>query len=207
MKHPTSQQVASIVAKFESILYMTKERMVKKRFLRSAIITYGENCRSHLDMGVGAVNNGHECGTIHCHGGWYAIAAGLHKKKIVGFNDGANKMAEDLGFGKDLFNLTDWAHSNPDLWGNVCGIHMFGNAIAFYSEGRPDGALSLQDIIDHWREVGVRLLRMELAQKAEDDRIKAKKANIYPDITEQLAVLGATTAHDMVDQPIREFVN
>lgn len=143
MQHPKSENVLKVIGKLKNVLPMaTRER--------------------HLDMQEGAVNNGsHPCGTTHCHGGWFAVAMGLHLiSDYVDYNNGANKMAECLGF-PNMIQLENWAESNEHLWGNEDGTRMFCNEDAFISPTRPDGAENLQHIIDHWTEVYERLVALE----------------------------------------------
>lgn len=48
----------------------------------------------HLNMmEPDAKSENHECGTIHCFGGWYAVAACDHSEVYLGYDDGANEMA------------------------------------------------------------------------------------------------------------------
>lgn len=114
-----------------------------------------------LDMSYPFVDNceHHTCGTIHCFGGWFAVAclnARLLKRGVY-FSDGANKMAKILGFECRLF-LEQWAARNPNIWGNSSGGGMFHLAIAFQdSVYRPFGAKSVSDIINHLEEVQARL--------------------------------------------------
>jgi hypothetical protein len=112
--------------------------------------------KNHLHMGEDAVNDDdHKCGTIHCHGGWYAVAT-LDNTKFLTFIDGYDKLARDLGMNVDG-ELEHWARLNPEIWGNDQGISMFMHELAFKSPTRPNGAENLQDIINHWIEVRDRL--------------------------------------------------
>jgi hypothetical protein len=134
---------------------MTKAQVqtVIDNFRKVLPLTVQEN---HLAMHQGAVNtDGYKCGTIHCHGGWYAIAACDTLKPII-FVHGANKLAYHLGF-IDNMQLRLWAKENPQIWGNSNGAYMFVDKVAFMSESRPGGAQNLQHIIDHWVEVQSRL--------------------------------------------------
>lgn len=163
LKHPHSSQVLKVIQAFESVLPMAKARY-------------------HLDMHQAQVTSGSEaCGTTHCHGGWFSIACKLHLRQYCGFLDGADRMAEILGF-DDNYILEQWAAENPIIWGNYRGRGMFCAELAFASPARPDGAKNLQHIIDHWREVRERLLALEnpyqtsaiseLAQQAMEDKIE-----------------------------------
>lgn len=120
-------------------------------------------------MESGCTVNKHGCGTVHCHGGWFAIALGLPKYHghdgkgrwvSVNYATGGNMMARILGL-KDKDQLTDWAHENPKIWGNKNGNIMFSAERAFGSETNPGGANDLQDIVDHWQDVYNRLYQLE----------------------------------------------
>lgn len=113
--------------------------------------------QAKLDMEQGCVNNPfHICGTVHCHGGFYAIGAcDLENHPI--YIHGADQMAKDLGL-EDNQELERWANDHPKEWGNEKGRYMFINETSFKSSTRPNGAKSLKDIIQHWREVKERLI-------------------------------------------------
>lgn len=110
--------------------------------------------------------SGNDCGTTHCHGGWYAVAV-CDLTKSVTFSDGACMMAHTLGLGvggkyESVVNLSRWAAINSDIWGNISGCYMFSSRTAFYHPTkRPYGAMNLQDIVDHWTEVYERVKAQE----------------------------------------------
>lgn len=112
---------------------------------------------SALDMRITTIHE--SCGTVHCFGGWYAIAT-LEKKEIHSYSDfylGVIRMAKDLGFDKPS-QLDTWAFHNTLMWGNHRGGNMFTSCSAFYhAVKRPRGAKNLQHIIDHLEEVRDRL--------------------------------------------------
>lgn len=123
------------------------------KFIKIMPLTTHEN---HLSMIAGNVNRNYECGSVHCHAGWYAIAA-CDLSQPLTFYNGANQMAKDLGF-EDYTELLSWANKHKKVWGNDNGTDMFGKRHAFYEpEKRPNGANTLQDIVDHWTEVYYRL--------------------------------------------------
>lgn len=157
MRNPTSQQVQKVIDNLTSVLPLTFDKNGKQR-------------DKHLSMAVGSVRTTdehlgviHECGTTHCHGGWYAVAVCDRTRQSIGYMDGTMKMAEHLGF-KDDMQLEYWAYENPEIWGNDWGVSMFEaeGEKAFYNEScRPQGATNLNDIIDHWKEVKQRLVELE----------------------------------------------
>jgi hypothetical protein len=118
MHTPTKAHWQVVIDKLKSILPMAKHE-------------------SNFDMGQGRVNCFHKCGTVHCVGGWYAIASGLHNMGPVDYEDGADFMAADLGFkqlhpsveAKEL--LRDWAYENCHIWGNHSGYSMFSDEAAY----------------------------------------------------------------------------
>lgn len=90
------------------------------------------------------------CGTPMCHAGYYAIMNSMDD-----YEDGANKMAKDLGF-KNSRDLLTWALDNPEIWGNKNGNGMFSAPISFGID-TPTAIGDLQVIIDHWKGVQSRL--------------------------------------------------
>lgn len=128
--------------------------------------------KNHLDMGETFIKQkdlGHKCGTVHCHAGWYGVAKfDLSKEPVVTYLKGADAIAQDLGFkrtknGTPRYGLSDWAGQNPNIWGNPFGDRIFSHEIAFMNfEKRPQGAETLQHIIDHWQEVYERVKTQEL---------------------------------------------
>lgn len=170
----SSEAILTVIENFKSVLPLAKSKF-------------------HLDMSESNVNrDGHTCGTVHCHGGWYAIAALDTKNYIVDFDNGADIMARHLGL-IGRYRMMEWADQNPRLWGNEMGYSMFSGKMAFHHPTkRPSGALTLKDIVDHWVEVYGRV-------KAIED---AKKAPAYPDITSELAVLPGEETPDVVTKSI-----
>lgn len=156
MRNPTSEQVQKVIDNLVSVLPLTFN---KKGAVR----------KGHLDMAEGDVKNMcgdeeiHTCGTTHCHGGWYAVAACDTTRNYVDYMHGADKMARDLGF-RNSGDLERWADTTRDIWGNESGYDMFDayGEMAFYDKTcRPKGAKKLSDIIDHWRGVKKRLEELE----------------------------------------------
>lgn len=117
--------------------------------------------KGHLNMSEMRVKgDDYQCGTVHCHGGWYTVATCKMDKHIL-FVEGAEKLARHLGF-KSPHDLKLWAEENPKLWGNDNGYDMFGDKLAFLNtELRPKGAKTLQDIVDHWTEVYKRVKKLK----------------------------------------------
>lgn len=120
----------------------------------------------------------HKCGTVHCHAGLYAVAmieqGRISKEYVAGrsgidWGAGVEGMSEDLGFPAEDYaeleavsGMETWADTHPVEWGNAHGANMFESKEAFYhATRRPNGAESVQDIVDHWRDVRCRLLKLE----------------------------------------------
>jgi hypothetical protein len=150
-KHPKSENILKVIKTFEKVLPSAKKR-------------------GHLDMTEPKVR---ECGTVHCHGGWFAVAV-CDLKKGVDYIDGANEMARMLGFAFYL-DLESWARDEEKIWGNDAGALMFSDSSAFQSEKRPEGAKSLQDIVDHWKEVYERVVKFEKAKRRKEREKNKKK--------------------------------
>jgi len=144
---PTKAQVQTVIDNFIRILPMAAHE-------------------GALDMSEGSIDEKNQCGTISCHGGWYAIAClkECEEKfpevtpRFIDFVEGANLMAMHMGF-EHSDALEDWAASSPKVWGNEDGHSMFSacGVMAFFSPTRPDGANTLADIVEHWKEVQDRL--------------------------------------------------
>jgi hypothetical protein len=130
MHTPTKQQWQTVIDNFVRVLPLAK-------------------AKRHLDMTEPKVFCGglHKCGTNHCVAGWYAVAT-IHKLdgSYVGFSDGANKMAQHLGF-PGMIDLEEWAELNPQIWGNHFGTMLFYNERAF------DYAQTLHDVITFLEKV------------------------------------------------------
>jgi hypothetical protein len=94
-------------------------------------------------MSEGRVNSDdHECGTIHCAAGWYAIAT-LVNEQSLNYNDGAIAMAAHLGF-ECREDLEHWAARSSTIWGNQSGWAIFCDTRAY---GFTHGGLS--DVVSH----------------------------------------------------------
>lgn len=149
MKNPTSQQVQTVIDHFERVLPQA-------------------TLDNHLDMKEVKVKDGcYDCGTVHCHAGWYAVAkkAYFDKFDYHSFNylDGIALMVDDLGF-QNKYELCKWLRTRVGVttWGNENSIDIFYKKEAFYHpKKRPEGAQNLQHIIDHWKEVKERLVQLE----------------------------------------------
>lgn len=130
--------------------------------------------REQLDMSNAYVNEyGYECGTTHCHGGWYAVAV-CRRSKRLDYTNGGDRMAAHLGFA-NMEQLEYWAAENPEIWGNKNGSMMFSGRGAFKSPKRKRGAQSLKDIYNHWTEVMERVRAIEIKEQA---------ANIQPPVND-----------------------
>lgn len=134
-KIPTQEQFDTVINNFELVL---------------------KTCSvAQVNMMQGSIK---DCGSPMCHGGWYAFICGLTRKGYNDFSDGANLMAEHLGF-EDSDELKGWADEHPELWGNKYGEDMFCDGSAF--GGNDDTINRLDQIVDHWKEVKVRCLGHE----------------------------------------------
>jgi hypothetical protein len=136
MRNPTVKQVNYVIDKLKSVRKQASQE-------------------GAFDMNVWRVyskKNKHECGTIHCVGGWYAVVnlnrkeikAGI-KEGLVRYEDGANLMANDLGF-EDGYVLAIWAYENPEIWGNDRGCSMFTKKIAYSNSGF-DGVIAQWELV------------------------------------------------------------
>lgn len=133
----TSEKLLKVIEKFESLLPL-----------------YGEIVP--LDMASPSVPEKiNLCSTPCCHAGWYLVARFPSRPLDLAWTYGASFLSKDLGF-EYLNELQDWAKDNPELWGNEDGRYMFKLSKAF-TPGDKKEAETLNDIIDHWKEVYKRL--------------------------------------------------
>jgi hypothetical protein len=145
MKNPTIKQVEYVIEKLESVIEQACEE-------------------DAFDIGETRVYDNkkdkYECGTVHCVGGWYAVA-NLRRRAIkdkfnegfIGFSDGAKLMAKDLGFAYRC-DLENWAYENPEIWGNKKGYFMFDNLFSYDDEG-------FDGVIAQWQLVRDNLIELE----------------------------------------------
>lgn len=118
--------------------------------LTRVMLEFNATSDDNLNMMESHVNGRHVCGTVHCIGGWYALATLRPFVSHIAYTDGAHKMAEDLGF-KDALDLKQWARHNPAIWGNRDGDGMFCVTAAY------NGATNLPEAIQHLESVMNRL--------------------------------------------------
>jgi hypothetical protein len=144
MKNPTVKQVNFVIEKLQS---------VRDDAIKEGAFNIGQ-------IQVYSKKHKYDCGTIHCVAGWYAVA-NLNRQVIknkfnqggVDFRDGANLMANDLGFA-DHYLLANWAENNPKIWGNENGDEMFGSELAYDDTG-------FDGVIAQWELVKQNLIKLE----------------------------------------------
>jgi hypothetical protein len=143
-KHPTIEQVNFVIRKLKSVAGQARK---KGAFNMSEAIAY--------------MKNRHECGTVHCASGWYVVAnldrpeiKNRFKKGYVGYSDGADLMARDLGFA-DRDCLQTWAYENPEIWGNENGRSIFSEESAYDNEG-------FDGVIKQWELVKQNLIELRM---------------------------------------------
>ena len=151
-KHPESKDVFKLVEIFKSLgpRFLKKEGAVDM------------DC-PEVQIGDSEEGHKHECGTIHCHAGWYQVAM-MERDGRVGngcvynYEDGAHAIAKQLDFcGK--FHLERWAKRFPEIWGNFYGKHMFSSKEAFGL--MVDEQITGQRIVDHWKKIAEKLEEKE----------------------------------------------
>ena len=161
MKHPRSEDVQKVIDNFKSIRHLVTKN-------------------SQIDMGEVWVQKEfiHECGTVHCHAGWYAVAHAIkdpsiiENGKYVGYETGAKLMAEDLRI-ISCKHLLTWADVYPEIWGNKYGEDMFSDNWAFVcntvdENGGGKEIEGMESIIQHWEGVRDRLKELEDKQDKQD---------------------------------------
>lgn len=144
MNHPTKKQMQTVIDNLKKI-------------------EDSANVPKALRMMEGKVSGqNHECGTVHCVAGWYAVAIRYSDKfiklkienKECRFFHGASKIAEHLGF-KYRNELEIWAENNPEIWGNNDGFYMFSEESAY--NGMADRTDKMSCVIEHLEGVRDRL--------------------------------------------------
>ena len=164
MKHPSSKAVRAVAAMFDEAAALDKAEVN---------MHYAGAWQEGGFFGFG-------CKTVACHGGWYETIHQMKRADVaepdklkqrdsklcehgsathIRFNDGAHRMAGDLGF-DDMSELARWAHRNPELWGNPCGGDMFFHAAAF---GQASEHFGMDVLASHWHGVADRLAELESA--------------------------------------------
>ena len=133
------------------------------------------------------------CGTVACHAGWYAYHANRRNvtwqssrdrraytataprsnertsetyNQPVTFTEGAERMAQDLGFGGEepVRDMLLFLRNNPDIWGNPYGGTMFASRTAFMDEDGIPPRLDLSHLAKHWRGVADRIGTVEVIE-------------------------------------------
>lgn len=101
------------------------------------------------------------CGTVACVAGFYQIYRFKYFITSNAYDAGSMAIARDLGFSR-RDSLRDWAQENPKLWGNSKGLGLFCDSCAYLNdEVERDTKITLSDVINHWRGVGLRLQTSE----------------------------------------------
>lgn len=122
------------------------------------LISHAAGEDAKVDMGLGLILDceEHICGTPACHAGWFGVfwgKMGKNDEYYADFSDYARILAEILGFSRKS-HLEQWAHENPEVWGNNYGSDMFYASSAF---GLGFKNVTLKDISNHWYGVAKRL--------------------------------------------------
>ena len=130
-------------------------------------------------QGYFKLEKAHECGTVHCFAGWFLVAKHFNDIKNGKFFRG--KYSERFvyytsGMGEIMEHFLSDQHLNPyvglfpnvEIWGNRKNGHLFTSPEA-YTPKNKDFAESLQDVLDHWCEVGLRLYIQELYDGGKND--------------------------------------
>jgi len=136
MHTPTKQQFQTVIDVLKSVLPQAKDES-----------------NFNMMQGFTFYSDGDVCGTVHCIGGWYAIAKQLQLEAPgmqINYQNGAMAMADDLGF-VSIDELENWAIKNTYIWGNGYGDSIFTDKRAY---GDAD---TLQDAINHLEKVKDRL--------------------------------------------------
>ena len=126
----------------------------------------------------------YSCGTVHCFAGWYLIAKHLSdirdgrfvsgkfkNRNGVRYRDGVKEMVTfffpnfkpdlEKGYSEDQYLEKIIDNITYEIWGNENKALMFASPKA-YSSMRKLLVVTLQDVLDHWGEVGLRFYINEL---------------------------------------------
>lgn len=160
-------------------------KRVKSEDIRKVIDIYktveaDANHRGKLDMGQGAVRDGcHQCNTVHCAGGWFAVAL-LRKYPFcfdnndeIGYNAGASAIATILGFGdpeeivdnKDL--LITYLADHPEQWGNEFGEEAFSREPFAYTGLSAESSKPMTLILRQWEVFYTNVKKLEDEEKCD----------------------------------------
>lgn len=152
MNNPTKGQMQTVIDNLRNIEELAnKPGKVDMRV--SEVSVYHSDCLGE-----------HVCGTVHCMAGWYAVALRgkdpkidrLIEKKDCGYIDGARKIADKLGF-VSVVQMIQWAHDNPEIWGNNDGYEIFRDFKAYIPEIEIFHDKRMTGIIKHLEGVRDRL--------------------------------------------------
>ena len=144
MRSPTIKQVEYVIEKLESVREQASEE---------GAFNINEGCVYDKEYK-------YKCGTVHCVGGWYAVAS-LRRKMIknkikngyVDFKDGVELMSKDLGFNYTC-DFAVWLDESPKIWGNENGYEAFDKKIAYDNPG-------FDGVISQWVNVRDNLIKLE----------------------------------------------
>ena len=197
-------------------------RLAMSRIERAVAVCGGDR-EAPMDWGI---VHRHDCRTIACHGGWYALGRLIDHPAVcwrhdetfysdpgetmmslrpdgqlthVMYYQGAHMLARDLGF-MNAPALKGWAERHPRIWGNRHGERMFAGdgAIAF---GKPPFApITVSEILAWWRAVAERL---DSAIPVHADRPAALTTlqSHDPEAQETIAVEPCAGGYRLVRQP------
>lgn len=140
MKNPTLKQFNRVIRNLRRI---EEQANAENAFN----IDEGDVCSSY-----------HECGSVHCVAGWYAVSqkytkniAPLIKRQMCDYTDGSHLMVTHLG-GEGKGRLAEWARNHPELWGNTKGGWLFTSVVA-YEHLTPSSKNPMTLVIKHWENV------------------------------------------------------
>lgn len=154
-------------------MQVKSENIKKVIDLLKSVLPQAKRDRSFNMMQGNTVCN-NLCETVHCVGGWFAIALRMHYGvESLDYTKGADKMAEILEFTNSnisypsyfshpMTKMSIYFTNNEEIWGNDFANAMFADKLAYYHPvKRPRGARNLQHVIDHWEEVYLRVYALE----------------------------------------------
>ena len=154
-------------------------RLAMSRIER-AMAACGGDREAPMDWGI---VHRHDCRTVACHGGWYALGRLIDHPAVrwrhdetfykdpgetmmvlrqdgavthLMYYEGAHMLARDLGF-MNAPALKGWAERHPEIWGNRHGERMFaGDGAAAFGKP-PFTPVMVSEIVSWWCAVADRL--------------------------------------------------
>lgn len=113
------------------------------------------------------------CGTVACHAGWLAVVFAEKGRPDLassmwgcGYQQGVRDMDDFLGIsgarGRGTqWAFANWAHENPDLWGNTYGVEMYDSDGHYAFHKSASDEVTLETVANWYKDVSKRIRESE----------------------------------------------